>query len=264
MKYGMNTIYKYVYMTLLVAAAVSCSYEMEEAVVSNAVFRLRLEEPSIATKVTLQNPLSLYASERLWKWEEGDMPSVIYMRDGKELIVPASSSGIDPADPDVMKVAAGETPSGASLKGAVIGNSKAFGKSCRGDEDIPSSMVYARATFSSIGDAVVLPDLTLKHQCSYLYIVPDTVDGEQMTSFTIEGQGLKGGSGKETVRLSFKDSDSGVYMSRWVAVSNNATDIAVNVTAGGKTFQMAVLPDTGKGRCNLYYVRNTSIGVEYK
>lgn len=237
--------------------------KLENDASEDAVFNLRLENPGI-TKVTLENPLSLKASERLWKWEDGDIPSVIYLKDGKELIVPAASYGMYSSDPSLMKVSAGAAPSGASLRGASFGTTGAFGKSCSGNENIPSSMVYAKATFSSIGNAVVLPDLTLKHQCSYLYLVPDTVAGEQMTSFSITGKGLKGGTDSQTIRLSFKDSKSGSYMAKWVAVCNTASDISISVTAGGQTYQMASLADVGKGECGLYYVRNTSIGVEYK
>lgn len=236
---------------------------LEKDASEDPVFNLRLENPDV-TKVTLENPLSLFASERLWKWENGDVPSVIYLKNGNELVVPASSYGMDSKDPSIMKVSAGTPPSGSFLRGAVFGSTGAYGKSCLGNENIPSSMVYARATFSAIGDAAALPDLTLKHQCSYLHIVPDSVAGEQMTSFSVTGKGLKGGAENQTIRLSFKDSKTNQYVSKWVAVANTATDIVVSVTAGGQTYEMASLADVGKGKCNMYYVRNTSIGVEYK
>lgn len=259
----MGKICRYISAGVLMSLIFFGCQRLENNASEDAVFNLRLENPGI-TKVTLENPLSLYASERLWKWEEGDVPSVIYMKNGNELMVPAASHGLDSSDPSLMKVSAGTAPSGATLKGASFGTAGAFGRSCPGDGDIPSSMVYAKASFSAIGDAVVLPDLTLKHQCSYLHIVPDTVAGEQMTSFSITGKGIKGGSELQTIRLSFKDSKSGAYVSKWVSVCNAASDISVSVTAGGQTYEMASLADVGKGECGLYYVRNTSIGVEYK
>lgn len=257
----MKIVYKCLLAAFPVYLLVSCDVKPE--VVSYEEFIIRLEQPA-RTRMTLQNPLSLYASERLWKWEEGDMPSVIYVKDGKELVVPASSAEIKSEDPSAMKVSAGQIPSGTALKGASFGSVSAYGKSCRGDVDIPSSMVYARATFSSIGNAASLPDMTLKHQCSYFYIVPDTVDGNRMTSVTFIGKGLKGGTDSQTVRLSFKDSQSDEYVPKWIALSNTATDVEISVTAGGETYHMASFADAGKGKCNLYYVRNTSIGVEYK
>ena len=259
----MEKTYRYISAVLLMSLIISGCQRLESNASEDAVFNLRLENPGI-TKVTLENPLSLKASERLWRWEKGDIPSVIYLKDGKELTVPAASYDLDTSDPSMMMVSAGSTPAGAVLRGAAFGSSGAFGKSCLGDEDIPSSMVYAKATFSAIGNAAVLPDLTLKHQCSYLLIVPDTVSGEQMTSFSITGKGLKGGSDSQTIRLSFKDSKSEQYTSKWVSICNTASDILISVTADGQTYEMASLADVGKGKCGLYYVRNTSIGVEYK
>ena len=259
----MGKIYRYISAALLMLLVFFGCQRFENEASGDAVFNLRLENPGI-TKVTLENPLSLKASERLWKWEKGDVPSVIYLKDGKELTVPAASYDLDASDPSMMMVSAGSTPAGAVLRGAAFGSSGAFGKSCLGDEDIPSSMVYAKATFSAIGNAAVLPDLILKHQCSYLLVVPDTVAGEQMTSFSITGKGLKGGSDSQTIRLSFKDSKSEQYTSKWVSVCNTASDILIFVTAGGQTYEMASLADAGKGKCGLYYVRNTSIGVGYK
>lgn len=259
----MNRIYKVFLLTILALSVGSCTAkfkEIDDLCVNT--FNLVLSSPA-STKVTLNNPLSLCASDRLWKWEEGDVPSVILNQGGKEIVIPVTSSVLDADDPSIMKVNVGEIPSGSVLKGASFGAESAFGKSCSGCDDIPSSMVYARATFSSIGSAMALPDLTLKHQCSYIYIVPDFVGESQMTSFTIEGNGLKGGTDMHTIRLSFKDSEGEDYIPKWVAVSNSSTDITIKVSAGGNEYVMAELANAGKGRCCLYYVRNKTIGVEY-
>lgn len=224
---------------------------------------LSLEQPQ-TTKVTLLNPMSLSASERLWCWEDGDIPLLILMKDGNEMTIPVFSAERIDAEPSIMKVRTGKLPQNAILKGAAFGSINAYGKSCKGDENIPSSMVYAKAEFFSIGNVTELPNLTLQHLCSYYLIVPDTVDGNQMTSFTITGKGLKGGKDSHTIRLSFKDSQSGTYEAKWVSVCNTATEIIISVTAGGKNHIMATFADAGKGKCNLYYVRNKTIGVEYK
>ena len=80
-----------------------------------------------------------------------DIPSVILNQGGKEIVIPVASCVLDVDEPSIMKVNVGEIPSGSVLKGASFGTESAFGKSCDGYEGIPSSMVYARATFSSIG-----------------------------------------------------------------------------------------------------------------
>lgn len=248
----------------MTGALLSCNHKMEELPpAGQSHLRLRLEEPA-SGRVTLENPLSLISGNRLWRWEETDVPSVIYSLNGEELSQNALTEGVDPDDPSVLDVKVGDLPEGASLKGAAFGSESAFGKTCKGDQDIPSSMVYAKATFSSAGGAVVLPDLTLKHQCSYFLIVPDSVGGYPMISVTITGRGLKGGSASQTIRLSFKDSESGKYIPKWIALSNNAENIVFKVKTEIGEYTMAELPSAGKGKCRLHYVRNKTIGVSYK
>lgn len=260
----MKRLFIFIHLFSLTAMFVSCDLEPEYRFPEELV--IRLEQPQ-TTKVTLLNPTSLVSSERLWKWEDGDSPSVLYVQNGAEIASKVVSADIFSDDPSKIKIKVGQLPSGASLRGVSFGNTGAYGKTCRHDEDIPTSMVYAKATFTTVGDAVFMPDLTLKHQCSYLLIVPDPVimtgakEGMQPTAFIVKGKGLKGGSEVQTIEKSFKSGDE--IVAKWLAVSNAATDVTVHVKAGGKLYEMASFPDVGKGNCILYYVRNTSIGTEY-